>query len=266
MGAALAFRYRPTWTGWRGARAWAVAFFLGAALYLPSLTLLQTPWQRAASHGMAAVLPTAPPLLLAIVPVLVSALVQEPAKLLCTVGAWRLAPLVRALPTDPTLLGILVGAGYGAMEVLVLLSAAFAAASTHPELGPATIAIPVAATTFTLVFQAAATGLVARVWARIPATGVWSRAVSGNQVPPGERVRALLKAARRVEVVGAMKALALVVGLHALLYYMSTVTAVGTLPVWTGEAMRATFSLSIFALLLRQATPPPPATRDLLPQ
>ncbi|MEW6104963.1 MAG: hypothetical protein AB1563_01155 [Bacillota bacterium] len=101
-----------------------LGFALGAALFAPSIAEIQVPLQSLATRWAMGHLSTANSLVLSIPAILLTGIVQEPAKLLAAgLGMWTVTRgRRRAAPT----FGALAGAGYGGMEAAVILSHALA--------------------------------------------------------------------------------------------------------------------------------------------
>ncbi|MEW6546645.1 MAG: hypothetical protein AB1446_06995 [Bacillota bacterium] len=225
------------WTAvgpWRVAGTWAAAFLLGTALFLPGMALVQVPLLQAVSRWQAGLLPDADPLVLSILPVLLSGLVHEPVKLAGVVAALRLSSWLDACRTSLSpgrgpVLGTLVGAGYAAMQAAWLLSVAFSTISTHRQLGLLSLAVPVWERVTAAFYHAGSAAVLAWAWTRSPAA--------------------------------ALTILGISVGLHALLSYTQVLVGAGTIGLWLPEVLATLLAFGLVGYSLAVVRPgfSPPA-------
>ncbi|MGE5571813.1 MAG: hypothetical protein ACM3ZU_02185 [Bacteroidota bacterium] len=142
-----------------------LGFALGAALFAPSIAEVQVPLQALATRWAMGHLATANTLVLSVPAVLLTGIVQEPAKFLAAgLGVWAVRRgRRRAAPA----VGALAGAGYGGMEAAVILSYALAMvpSGTFPWLATVERASAV-------VFHLSLPGIVMFWWARGGARGI----------------------------------------------------------------------------------------------
>ncbi|MCR4401393.1 MAG: hypothetical protein NUW12_01225 [Firmicutes bacterium] len=145
----------------------ALGFALGAALFAPSIAEVQVPLQSLATRWAMANLATANTVVLYTPAILLTGIVQEPAKLLAAgLGVWAVRSGKRAAAP---MLGAIAGAGYGGMEAAVILSYALAVApsGSFPWLAAVERASAV-------VFHLSLPGIVMFWWTRGAARGLVS--------------------------------------------------------------------------------------------
>ncbi len=145
-----------------------VAFVLGAAVFAPSIALLQVPLQNAVSRWVMASLATAEQAVLLLPVVLPSGLVQEPAKLAAALVAVSAAVrlLGRAGRRSPggdlgRILGVAAGAGFGWYEASHLLSRTLEAAA---GMGLGVMVLPTLERFSAVLIHMSLTGLVTGAW------------------------------------------------------------------------------------------------------
>ncbi len=185
-----------------------LAFALGAAVFVPSITEVQAPLQALANRWAMGHLTTANSLILSVPAILLTGVVQEPAKLLA--AALGLLATRRARARAAGMIGALAGAGYGAMEAAIVLSYAFARSPVGAFPWPATIERA------SVVILHLSLPAVVMFW--------WTRGASRGLV-----------------------ALAGAVLAHAAVDYLTVLFAVGLVGVGAVEGLIALVSLALFA-------------------
>lgn len=142
-----------------------LGFALGAALFAPSIAEVQVPLQSLATRWAMGHLATANSLVLSIPAILLTGIVQEPAKLLAAgLGMWTVRRGTRrAAPT----IGALAGAGYGGMEAAIILS--YALTIVPPGVFPWLATVERASA---VIFHLSLPGIVMFWWARGAARGL----------------------------------------------------------------------------------------------
>lgn len=153
-----------------------VAILAGAAAFPLSIAWVQAPWQQALPRWLAANLATANPYVLSFPVVLLSGVVQEPAKLLAALAGVGVAVVTgaRASPDAGTgrpsaaaqavALGAAAGLAYGATEAAIVLSLVFSPAGVAP--GAAGAAVGVVERVTAVLFHLSTTGIVLYAWAK----------------------------------------------------------------------------------------------------
>ncbi len=141
-----------------------LAFVAGAAVFAPAIALVQVPLQVLTHRWVVANLATANQAVLAIPVVLLSGLVQEPAKLLAALVGSGAARPARTRGAKETLgVGVAAGAGFGFLEAAVILSLAFRADSV-PAGAPAGLGVPALERALAILFHLSSTGLALYAW------------------------------------------------------------------------------------------------------
>ncbi len=150
------------WSGLsRNPRAYTWPLGLGALAFPASIVYLQVPLQTIAGAWVMENLATANLLLLGIPSVALSGIVQETAKLAVTLAALRLAGTM-AFQSERIRMGVLAGAGYGAIEAWILLSPAL----TFSGVGHSLLLLSIFERFVTIAFHLSSTGVLAHLWAK----------------------------------------------------------------------------------------------------
>jgi len=171
-------RARGKSLSWARAGAGAlVSFAAGAALFPAAILLVQVPLQTALSRIMMAAVATADQAVLSIPAVLVTGLVQEPAKLLAAGVGAAVAAAGRRSPragrdansaaARALTVGAAAGVGAGFAEAAFVLSVAFAAVGgpgAGGEAGRQALALAVAERASAVLFHLSTTGIVVFAW------------------------------------------------------------------------------------------------------
>ncbi|MFZ5435710.1 MAG: hypothetical protein ACOZCF_05260 [Bacillota bacterium] len=188
-----------------------IGLVLGAALFAPSITEVQVPLQSLASRWATEHLATANSLVLSLPAILLTGIVQEPAKLAgAALGIWAARHgRRRAAPA----IGALAGAGYGGMEAAIILS--YALAVTPSGTFPWLAAIERASA---VMFHLSFPGVVMLWWAQGAARGSLS-------------------------LLGAVLA-------HAALDSLPVLLRMGMIGIAAAEVIVGAFSLALFAYLI----------------
>lgn len=134
----------------------AASFVLGAIAFAPSISAVQVPLQTAVSRWVMANLRTANTLILSAPAVAISGLIQEPVKVLIALAILQLGRAVVRGRRAAVSVGVLVGAGYGAMEAWIVASSVF----LYPEITLATALPALSERAAVVVFHAVLTGVV----------------------------------------------------------------------------------------------------------
>lgn len=146
-----------------------VAALAGIIIFDPSITLAQEPLQEAADRWMRTTFGGGSRYLLAIPAILVTGLVQEPAKVVAALLGLVVAGRGAGSPARRAVwFGAVAGAAYGGVEAAVFLSRMIAQA---PELTLATLGAPVLERFLAVLFHLATPAIVVLRWAQVGAKG-----------------------------------------------------------------------------------------------
>ncbi len=158
----------------------AASFVLGALAFAPSIAAVQVPLQTTVSRWMVANLRTAKTLVLSAPAVAISGLVQEPVKVVIAIIVLRLGGAVLRGRRAAVGVGVLVGAGYGAMEAWIVASSVF----VYPEITLVTALPALSERAAVVAFHTALTGVVLQgAWGKgVGRLVLWTALVSGYHV------------------------------------------------------------------------------------